>query len=111
MKPAEPRRLTRTEQAAAAAEARRADAEAGADAGAPARARRGLALGGVARGHGGREVSDGVRRGAGGHRAGLRREPAEEKETAPLVWRTPWTLSTNITVGNSCRTTTLYTYY
>ena len=34
---------------------------------------------------------------------------AEEKETASLVWRTPWTLSTNITVGNSCRTTTLYT--
>ncbi len=23
----------------------------------------------------------------------------------------PWKLSTNITVGNSCRTTTLYTYY
>ena len=62
--------------------------EARADAGAAGRARRGLALGGGARGHGRRGFSDEVRRGAGGHRAGLRREAAEEKETAPLVWRT-----------------------
>ena len=67
------------------------EAGAGADAEAAGRARRGRSLGGVARGHAGRRLCDGVRRGAGGGRAAFtlkkrfwrrrRRGAAAEEET------------------------------
>ena len=84
-------RCGRYRRAAIVAEARQADA------GAPARARRGRALGGVARGHGGRRGRDGVRHRAGGHRAAAtlqefvgrrRRREAAAEETSLLASRT-----------------------